>query len=128
MKYSLLIIAIILGACAQTQQAKNLDAKAFKELIAQTPNAIIVDVRTDGEVAQGVIENAILIDFNGQNFELNLDQLDKNKPTFLYCASGGRSGSASKIMVEKGFKQVYNLNGGINAWRAEGYPTTNLKP
>lgn len=128
MKYSLLIIAIILGACAQTQQAKDLDAKAFKELIAQTPNAIIVDVRTDGEVAQGVIENAIQIDFNGQNFELNLDQLDKNKPTFLYCASGGRSGSASKIMVEKGFKQVYNLNGGINAWRAEGYPTTNLKP
>ncbi len=110
MKYSLLIIAIILGACAQTQQAKDLDAKAFKELIAQTPNAIIVDVRTDGEVAQGVIENAIQIDFNGQNFELNLDQLDKNKPTFLYCASGGRSGSASKIMVEKGFKQVYNLN------------------
>lgn len=128
MKYSLLIIAIILGACAQTQQAKDLDAKAFKELIAQTPNAIVIDVRTDGEVEQGVIENAIQIDFNGQNFELNLDKLDKNKPTFLYCASGGRSGSVSKIMVEKGFKQVYNLNGGINAWHAEGYPTTNLKP
>lgn len=128
MKYSLLIIALIMGACSQSQQAKDLDAKAFKELVTQTPNAIVVDVRTDGEVAQGVIENAIQIDFNGQNFELNLDKLDKNKPTFLYCASGGRSGSASKIMVEKGFKQVYNLNGGINAWRAEGYPTTNLKP
>lgn len=127
MKYSLLIIALIMGACSQNQQAKDLDAKAFKELVAQTPNAIIVDVRTDGEVAHGVIENAIQIDFNEPNFAPNLDKLDKNKPAFVYCASGGRSGSASKIMVEKGFKQVYNLNGGINAWYAEGYPTTSLK-
>ena len=127
MKYSLLMIALIVGACSQNQSAKDLDAQAFKELISQSPNAVIVDVRTDGEVAQGVIENAIQIDFNQPNFELNLDKLDKNKPTFVYCASGGRSGSASKILVEKGFKQVYNLSGGINAWRAEGYLTTNLK-
>ena len=127
MKYSLLMIALIVGACSQNQSVKDLDAHAFKELISQSPNAVIVDVRTDGEVAQGVIENAIQIDFNQPNFELNLDKLDKNKPTFVYCASGGRSGSASKILVEKGFKQVYNLSGGINAWRAEGYLTTNLK-
>lgn len=127
MKYSLLMIALIVGACSQNQSTKDLDAQAFKELISQSPNAVIVDVRTDGEVAQGVIENAIQIDFNQPNFELNLDKLDKNKPTFVYCASGGRSGSASKILVEKGFKQVYNLSGGINAWRAEGYLTTNLK-
>lgn len=127
MKYSLLMIALIVGACSQNQSVKDLDAQAFKELISQSANAVILDVRTDGEVAQGVIENAIQIDFNQPNFELNLDKLDKNKPTFVYCASGGRSGSASKILVEKGFKQVYNLSGGINAWRAEGYLTTNLK-
>jgi rhodanese-related sulfurtransferase len=45
--------------------------------------------------------------------------MDKNIPVFVYCRSGGRSGKAAKKMKEKGFKSVYNLEGGIIAWQRE---------
>ena len=49
-----------------------------------------------------------------------LDKLDKNKPVFVYCLSGGRSASAADFLEEKGFSQVYNMKGGIMKWSAEG--------
>jgi phage shock protein E len=121
----MLIISII--ACTEAQQIKRLNVKEFKELMDKTSNKTVLDVRTNGEVAQGVLPQATQIDYNGGDFESQLEKLDKNKPVFIYCAVGGRSGSASGILAKKGFKQVYNLEGGINAWRASGFPTTGLK-
>ncbi len=121
----MLIISII--ACSEAQQIKRLNVKEFKELMDKIPNKTVLDVRTNGEVAQGVLPQATQIDYNGGNFESQLDKLDKNKPVFIYCAVGGRSGSACSVLAKKGFKQVYNLEGGINAWRASGFSTTGLK-
>jgi rhodanese-related sulfurtransferase len=120
-----LIISII--ACTEAQQIKRLNVKEFKELMDKTSNKTVLDVRTNDEVAQGVLAQATQIDYNGGDFESQLEKLDKNKPVFIYCAVGGRSGSASSILAKKGFKKVYNLEGGINAWRASGFPTTGLK-
>jgi phage shock protein E len=122
-----LILIVSILACSEAPQTQNIDAKTFKELTEKTSDKIILDVRTDGEVAQGGIDGAIQIDYNGANFEQELDKLDKNKPVFVYCAVGGRSGSASQVLAHKGFKQIYNLDGGISAWRSLGYPTTTLK-
>ncbi|MFN4144882.1 MAG: rhodanese-like domain-containing protein [Runella sp.] len=124
---SLLTVLVLFYGCTQAQNAQNIDAKTFKEMLGKTPNKILLDVRTDGEVAAGVIEGAKQMDFNGPHFEHQLDGLDKSKPVFVYCAVGGRSGSAMRMMKQKGFKEVYNLDGGINAWRAAGYPTTAIK-
>jgi rhodanese-related sulfurtransferase len=120
-----LIISII--ACTEAQQIKRLNVKEFKELMDKTSNKTVLDVRTNDEVAQGVLAQATQIDYNGGDFESQLEKLDKNKPVFIYCAVGGRSGSASSILAKKGFKQVYNFEGGINAWRALGFPTIGLK-
>ncbi|MFY7912895.1 MAG: rhodanese-like domain-containing protein [Emticicia sp.] len=120
-----LIISVV--AYSEAQQIKRLNVKEFIELMDKTPNKTILDVRTNGEVAQGVLPQATQIDYNGGNFETQLEKLDKNKPVFIYCAVGGRSGSACSILSKKGFKQVYNLEGGINAWRASGLTTTALK-
>lgn len=120
-----LIISVV--AYSEAQQIKRLNVKEFKELMDKTPNKTILDVRTNGEVAQGVLPQATQIDYNGGSFETQLEKLDKNKPVFIYCAVGGRSGSACSILSKKGFKQVYNLEGGINAWRASGLTTTALK-
>ncbi len=95
--------------------------------MTQTPNKIVLDVRTNGEVAQGVIAGATQIDYSNPHFEHQLEQLDKSKPIFVYCAIGGRSGSAVQLMQKKGFKKIYNLDGGINAWQRAGYPITSLK-
>lgn len=120
-----LIISVV--AYSEAQQIKRLNVKEFIELMDKTPNKTILDVRTNGEVAQGVLPQATQIDYNAGNFETQLEKLDKNKPVFIYCAVGGRSGSACSILSKKGFKQVYNLEGGINAWRASGLTTTALK-
>jgi rhodanese-related sulfurtransferase len=124
---SSIVLIFTLISCSDAQQVKKLNAKEFKELMQKTPNKTILDVRTNGEVSQGVLPEATQIDYSSQNFESQLNKLDKSKPVFVYCAMGGRSGGASGILAKKGFKNIYDLSGGINAWRAVGYATTTLK-
>ena len=67
-------------------------------------NAIILDVRTDEEVAEGKIPNAIHIDiYKGQGFIYAVEELDKSKNFYVYCRSGGRSAQACAIMNQLGF-------------------------
>ena len=87
------------------------------------PDFVIIDVRTPGEFAGEHIENATNIDFYSEAFRDMLDNLDKNKSYLIYCAVGGRSGSALDIMAELNFREAYNVLGGINQWKAEGLPT-----
>ena len=60
------------------------------------------------------------------SFETNLAKLDKEKPVAVYCKVGGRSGQAMAKMQELGFKEVYNLKGGMDAWKSAKKPT--VKP
>lgn len=83
-------------------------------------NAVVLDVRTPEEVAQGIIPNAIHIDiFKGQGFIDELKELDKTKTYFVYCKSGGRSGQACAVMNQLGFDNAYNLLGGFSQWKGE---------
>jgi len=83
-------------------------------------HAVILDVRTDNEVAYGKIPHAIQLDFyKGQEFVSELEKLDKNKSYFVYCRSGNRSGQACKIMEHLGIQNAYNLAGGMLQWRGE---------
>ncbi|PIB32538.1 rhodanese [Gaetbulibacter sp. 5U11] len=80
-------------------------------------NAIILDVRTDEEVAEGKIPNAIHIDiYKGQGFIYAVEELDKSKNFYVYCRSGGRSAQACAIMNQLGFDTTYNLLGGFSEW------------
>lgn len=84
------------------------------------PNAVVLDVRTEGEVMQGIIPNAINIDiYKGQGFIYMLEELDKTKNYYVYCRSGSRSRQACSIMNRLGFKNAYNLVGGILDWQGE---------
>ena len=99
----------------------HLSAQAFRKLSEQT-RGIYLDVRTPAEVARGHVPNASVIDFYDPKFRVKVDLLQKDKPIFVYCASGKRSGAAAEMMVQMGFTQVYDLEGGIAAWSNEGYP------
>lgn len=84
------------------------------------PNAVILDVRTEGEVNEGIIPNAIHIDiYKGQGFIYRLEELDKTKNYYVYCRSGSRSRQACSIMNRLGFENAYNLMGGILDWEGE---------
>jgi rhodanese-related sulfurtransferase len=83
-------------------------------------NAVMLDVRSEDECDQGIIEGSINIDFHkGQEFIDAVAALDKNKNYYIYCRSGARSGKTCELMNELGFKNVYNLLGGILEWNGE---------
>ncbi|HIP37389.1 MAG TPA: rhodanese-like domain-containing protein [Crocinitomix sp.] len=97
------------------QIAENINAEKFKSLIDEG-HGTLLDVRTVGEVANGTINGSTNIDFNSPNFKSEIEKLDREKPVLVFCASGGRSGSAMRMMKDMGFKEVYNLTGGYMAW------------
>jgi rhodanese-related sulfurtransferase len=92
----------------------------WKSKLENDTNAVVLDVRTASEIAEGMIPDAEHLDiYSGQDFINGLEKLDKNRTYYVYCKSGGRSAQACSIMLQLGFKQAFNLVGGITAWNGE---------
>ena len=89
---------------------------------AGNPDFIIIDVRTPEEYSGGYIEGAINIDFYADDIRAQLNTLDKNKSYLIYCRSGRQSSNTRDIMAELGFKEVYNMSGGIDEWETKSLP------
>ncbi len=100
--------------------ANDITQSEWEELIATDTDAVILDVRTEDEVAEGYIPNMINIDVRGgHDFIEAVDKLDKAKNYYVYCRSGMRSAQACELMRTLGFKTTYNLLGGIIEWDGE---------
>ena len=118
MKRLFLLLGLLMSmmACAQ----KNISPQEFHEMITKNPNLQVVDVRTPQEFAAGHIKGARNVDFRSPDFEKNIAKAVKKRKTVLvYCRSGKRSLNAMNLMVKNGFKDVYNMEGGILAWEKE---------
>jgi thioredoxin 1 len=117
-KFSFLIaiFSIVFHACAQNPAITTVSVNEFAAAIAKDTNQII-DVRTIDEYTGGHIAFAKNFDQAENDFEKQIQTLDKSKPVYIYCLSGGRSGSAAKRMAKQGFTKIINLDGGIMAWR-----------
>lgn len=99
---------------------EELTQEEWVSQLEKDANAVILDVRTDAEVADGIIPNAVHIDiYKGQEFVDEVEALDKNKNYYIYCRSGNRSGKACQIMEELGFENTYNLLGGMLEWEGD---------
>ncbi len=92
------------------------EAKAFLNNKGGTA-VTLLDVRQPEEYKASHIPGAKLIPVG--DIGDRIDELDADKPTLVYCAIGGRSRVASQMLAGKGFKEVYNLSGGIKAWNSE---------
>lgn len=101
-----------------------LDAESFNNKIKATPDAVILDVRTPQEFEKGHLKDAVNFNWNDESFASRVAKMDKSEPVFVYCLSGGRSAAAAKTMRELGFKQVYEMVGGMLKWRAAKLPET----
>ena len=105
-------------ACGQPD-FENADADGFAELIADS-NAVVLDVRTAAEFAEGHIEGAIHIDQGLSDFvEKARAALPREKKIAIYCRSGRRSANAAGRLAAEGY-QCVNLKGGIIAWKEAG--------
>lgn len=99
----------------EPQIVMDLDNESFKSKMEERPG-LLIDVRTADEFAEGFIEGAINIDFTNGDFEAAIDTLDTTVPTYVYCAAGGRSGSARDMLKDNGFIEIYNLANGYGGW------------
>lgn len=127
-KYFLILFTFLaLVSCTNGQQQTNtkLNAQDYEVKSKSLTNAIIVDVRTPNEFVNGHLQNAINIDWNSDDFQSKIKEIDKEKPVFVYCLSGGRSATAAENMRKNGFKEVYELDGGLIKWKTISLTKTN---
>lgn len=127
---SILFITFLLISCqGQTSKTiETIDSKTYSEKLSATENAQLLDVRTPEEYAVEHLENASNVNWNGDDFTAKVEKLDKSKPVFVYCKVGGRSGQAANKLAELGFKEIYNLEGGIMKWQGKKTSNASVTP
>lgn len=116
-KFLALLLIAFNFSCAEHHPAQ-IPPDAFETMLQKNPDAQLVDVRTPAEFQSGYIAGAINLNIYDDDFAQQIAKLDKNRPVMVYCAKGGRSASAAEQLTQAGFPEVYDLAGGMEAWRA----------
>ncbi len=96
-----------------------LDSLGATRLINDT-QALVLDVRDAAEFGSGHMPGARNIPL--AELDQRLSELPANKPVVICCASGARSSRAASVLRKAGREQVFNLSGGLQAWRQAGLP------
>ena len=118
--YILILVTACVSSPKNQTQMNELSSEAWAELQQQTPESVILDVRTEEEFESGYIKDALNFDIRGgADFLASIEALDKSKAYFVYCRSGARSEQACQLMGQMGFEAVYNLEGGVLAWEGD---------
>lgn len=114
-----LLVFTLLGLVGVFAQAgyQNVSVQQLRQ--APAPK-FILDVRQPEEFAAGHVPGAKLIPLG--ELAGRLAEVPKNVPVYVICHSGNRSAQASQILAAKGFGNIRNVQGGILAWQAAGYP------
>lgn len=119
--YLVLLPLLFISCQGQTSKAiQTIDSKSYAEKLKATENPQLLDVRTPEEYKTEHIGNAVNVNWNGDNFVADASKYNKSKPIFVYCKVGGRSAQAANKLAELGFKEIYNLDGGIMKWNSAG--------
>ncbi|SDL35428.1 rhodanese-like domain-containing protein [Kriegella aquimaris] len=117
-RYILFFVFITALSCKSQNDGptKVIDIDTFKsEVIGK--DVQLVDVRTLKEYNAGHIDDAINIDvLDNATFTKEIQNLDKEKPIYIYCQMGGRSNSASQKLKDMGFKTIFDYSGGYGEW------------
>lgn len=125
-KYLLLIFltAAFLGSCQEKSPAiTKMSPSEVNASFYANEGAQLVDVRTTEEFTVSHLKDAQNICVTTDDFKEKVKELDKNKPVYLYCKKGGRSAKAAEILADLGFKEIYDLQGGITNWEESGFET-----
>lgn len=104
----------------QTSVFRSLSPQEAKSLIETRKDLALVDVRSPEELYEGSIPGSLLIPFS--ELAQGRKTLPTGKPLLLICAVGGRSYAVGQYFSGKGYGEIYNLAGGISAWKAAGLP------
>jgi rhodanese-related sulfurtransferase len=116
----LLLLAFLFSSTLVAAQSPGTVSVAQLQTALADQTVQLVDVRTPQEWSTGHIPGAMHLDWFDDDFKARVSQLNKDKPVRLYCAGGGRSEEARQMLREMGFTDVYDLDGGIAAWKKAG--------
>lgn len=105
--------------------AENLSAQEAWEFLSGHPGLQVLDVRTPGETARGMLPGARRISWGDPAFELELSRWDRSRPVLVYCQGGYRSRKAVEVLRSLGFNSVQHLHRGMMAWRWAGKAVTD---
>lgn len=108
----LFVLGGLLASCTESKKIPITDVSS-----EDLESAIILDVRTPEEYAEGHLEGAINMDWYEQDFTQMLESIPKDEKVYVYCKIGGRSAMAAKLMDSLGYKNVVDLAGGYDAWK-----------
>jgi len=97
-------------------QLNNLSAEEFAQMAVKHPEAVVIDVRTPGEYAGGTVLDAQNMDYLGEAFWDQFEQLPGDRPILVLCRTGRRSARVCTLLKNAGVTDVYNLEGGLSAW------------
>ena len=107
---------------------KEIDVNDLETALISDEQAVVIDVRTWGEVQAGMVPGSYHIDLFGQGFLEKIKVLDKSKTYYIICRSGNRSDSVAGAMDHMGFENVYNVLGGIIYWQGKlEYPQEKVQ-
>ncbi len=106
-------LALVLLALPSPSSTEQLPGADFMRTLANTEDAVLLDVRTPEEFAEGYIPGAINLNFNDASFASRAEQLDPLKKYFVYCRSGNRSAQAIETLRASGITVAYELSGGL---------------
>jgi rhodanese-related sulfurtransferase len=128
MKTTGLIVALLgilfLNACDSTSfRSKKASFSSAEIKTMLNDDILFVDVRNYDEVEELAFDVKNIINIPVDSIENHLHDIPKNKQVILVCRSGRRSESAYTLLKNKGYENIANLEGGIDAWKAEGLPT-----
>jgi rhodanese-related sulfurtransferase len=114
---------VFIGPTTQAQAGsgfRTITPLEAKTLIETRKDLLLVDVRSPEEFEGGSLPGATLIPF--WDFAKGRYDLPKDKPILLVCAVGGRSLACGQILSARGYREVYNLKGGLEAWQEQRVP------
>jgi len=120
------MLALLVACSIQAPiTSTNLTPEEAYDLISQQ-QVTVLDIRTQEEYNSGHIPDALLLPVS--ELESRLNGLNSSDHILVYCRSGYRSEEAAHILVANNFIHVYNLEGGILQWRAQGFPVKVKSP
>ena len=134
MLIGILLLTVLAGCASQTDTASAVEALSAEEIAAlpynitvdqtyaamQSGEVFVLDVREQSEYNDGHIPGVTLIPMN--SIPNRLDEIPTDQQVIVTCRSGNRSSQVAAYLVNAGFKNIHNMEGGIVEWQSAGYP------
>ncbi len=104
---------------------KNIDVHELAEMLFNNESLLLIDVRTTGEMAAGVITTTPKV-MPLVTLPMRMNDIPRDKKVVFYCRTGARSAQACMYFQQQGFDNMHNLYGGIIMWAQNGLPISRL--